>query len=64
MSARPFGMLSPDTISNSQRGYKSSSLNFKYNPATQTSNIASMGPTLTLSSLDERDSDTTSDSED
>ena len=53
MSARPFGMLNPDTIPSSQRGYKSSSLNFKYNPMTQTSNIASMGPTLTLSSITE-----------
>ncbi len=57
-------MMFPDKVSNSERGFKARSSNWRYDPVSQVSNLVSMGPTLTLSSLEERDSDTTSDSED
>lgn len=60
----PIAMLTLDVISSAQRGYADFDVKVQYNPILQVSNLMSFGGTLVLSSFEQRDSDTKSDSED
>lgn len=60
----PFAMTDIDMMTSEERGYRPIPTKWIYDPRTQMSNIISMGGTLVLSSVQEQDSDTESDSED
>ena len=60
----PFGMCTLDTMTQGERGFKPFPESWTYDPVSQVSNLIFMGGTLVLSSFEERDSDTKSDSED
>ena len=64
MTCLPFAMCFLDGISNETRGYDDFEENYTYDAKLQVSNTIFMGGTLVLSSFEERDSDTKSDSED
>lgn len=59
----PFAMCILDLTSNEERGFTDFELSTTYDPKSQTSITITMGPTLVLSSVQERDSDTKADSE-
>lgn len=61
---KPFAMLNPDLVSSIERGYSDFPADFIYDPVTQMSNTLFLGGTLVLTSCEQRDSDTKSDSED
>ena len=63
-TALPFAMCFLDLTSNEERGCADFELSTNYDPKSQTSNTVTMGPTLVLSSFQERDSDSKADSED
>ncbi len=60
----PFAMCVLDTVKNEERGIQPFPENWQYDAKAQVSNIITMEPTLVLSSIQERDSDTKADSED
>ena len=60
----PFAMCILDLTSDEERGFKDFEMSTTYDPKSQTSNTITMGPTLVLSSFQERDSDSKADSED
>lgn len=64
MKFLPFAMFFLDNVSNEARGYNDFEEAYSYNARLQISNTITMGGTLVLSSFEERDSDTKSDSED
>lgn len=64
MKFLPFAMCFLDNVSNEARGYNDFEEAYSYNARLQISNTITMGGTLVLSSFEERDSDTKSDSED
>ena len=60
----PFAMCFLDLTPNADRGFTDFEMSSTYDPKSQTSNTVTMGPTLVLSSFQERDSDSKADSED
>lgn len=60
----PFAMCVLDEVKSEERGFQPFPDNWQYDAKAQVSNIITMGPTLVLSSLEQRDSDTKADSED
>lgn len=60
----PFAMRFLDIISNEERGYDDFDVSYSYDAKSQVSNTITMGGTLVLTSFEEKDSDTKSDSED
>lgn len=60
----PYAMYIIDNVSMEERGFKDFSAGNNYDAKTQTSTTITMGPTLVLSSFEEKDSDSKNDNED